>query len=189
MTDPFGRERDLVGPDPEPPKLDPRGEAFFRDHMETFMRIAAYRVRNPHDAEDAVMDAVVTMHRRIERILAASSPIALATKILGDAIKDHHRRSVRIATREHLVPELPSTSYFVELGRYDLLDRAMEELEVIAPQQALCVQLYDLVGLSYAQVAEIAESTESAARANVSRGRKHLTELMGTELPKEKGDS
>ncbi|MEV5194726.1 sigma-70 family RNA polymerase sigma factor [Streptomyces clavifer] len=189
MNDPFGREPDLVGPDPETRGIDPRGEKFFRDHMGTFMGIATYHLRNPHDAEDAVMDAVVTMHRRIDRILAAACPIALATKILRDAIKDFYRRSVRRANNEHLVSEMPSITYLMELARYDRLDRAMEELEVLAPQQALCVQLYDIVGLSYAQIAENVDITEVAARANVSRGRRQLTDLLRPDLPEEKGDS
>lgn len=189
MNDPFGKERDLVGPDPEPPGLDPRGEDFFREHLDTFMRIATYRLRNLHDAEDAVMNAVLTMHRKIERILAASNPIGLAVKILQDAITDHCRRCVRLADYEHLVPEIPTSSYLMELGRYDQLDRAMEELEIVSPLQAQCVQLHDLIGLSYAQVAKIVGITENAAKTNACRGRKHLTELMHAELPKEKGDS
>ncbi|OKK08171.1 RNA polymerase subunit sigma [Streptomyces sp. CB03234] len=189
MNDPFGKERDLVGPDPGQPGLDPRGEEFFRENLDTFMRIAAYRLRNLHDAEDALMEAMVTMHRRIERILAASNPIALATKILNDAITDYYRSSVRITKYEHLVAEMPAASALTELGRYDRLDRAMEQLEVIAPQQARCVQMYYLIGLSYAQTAEILGITQSAAKTAACRGRQQLTELMLTELPKEKGDS
>ncbi|WP_432029861.1 RNA polymerase sigma factor [Streptomyces sp. 1222.5] len=192
MNDPFGKERDLIDPDPEPPGLDPKGEKFFREHLESFRRYAAYRLRNPHDADDAVMNAVLTMHRKIERILVANSPIRLAMKILQDSITDYCRRSVRLADHERLVPEMPASSHLthlMELGRYDQLDRAMEELEVISPLQAQCVQMRDLVGMSYAQVAEIAGITENAAKTNVCRGRKHLTELMHAEPPKEKGDS
>jgi RNA polymerase sigma-70 factor (ECF subfamily) len=194
-NDPFGKEHDLVGPDAldtQPPGLDPRGEEFFREHLETFRRFAVYRLRNPHDADDAVMEAVLTMHRKIERILAADSPIKLAMKVLQDSITDYCRRSVRIADNERLVPEMPPGSHLhhlTELGRYDRLDRAMEELEVISPLQAQCVQLRDLLELSYAEIAEIVGSTENAAKTNVCRGRKHLTELMHADLPKEKGDS
>jgi RNA polymerase sigma-70 factor (ECF subfamily) len=189
MNDPFGKERDLVGPDPEPPRLDSRGEAFFRDHLETFRRIAAYRLRNHHDAQDAVMDTMVTMHRKIERILAAANPIGLALKMLDDAIIDYYRRSVKITDREHLVPEMPPIAHLTELRRYEPLDRAMEELEVVAPMQAQCVRLHDLMELPYAQVAAIAGISENAAKTNVSRGRKHLNELMLTERSEEKGDS
>ncbi|MFH8371436.1 sigma-70 family RNA polymerase sigma factor [Streptomyces sp. NPDC018031] len=188
MNDPSGKERDLVGPDPEPPGLAPRGEDFFREHMETFMRIATYRLRNHHDAQDAVMNAMLTMHRKIDRILAAENPIGLAIRMLQDSITDYHRRSVRIADHEHLVPELPAIANLAELGRHDQLDRAMEALEVIAPLQAQCLQLHDLIELPYSQVAEILGITENAAKTNACRGRKQLTELMLTELPKEKGD-
>ncbi|PVC80388.1 RNA polymerase subunit sigma [Streptomyces sp. CS090A] len=187
MNDPFGKERDLVGPDPEPPGLDPRGEEFFRQHLDTFRRIATYRLRNVHDAEDAVMNAALIMHRKIERILAASNPIALATKILNDSITDYCRSSVRIARNEQLVAEMPTVAYLLELGRYDQLDRAMEELEIVAPLQALCVQLYDLIGLSYTQTAEIAGITVNAARTNAHRGRRQLESML--TIPKEKGDS
>lgn len=191
MNDPFGKEHDLVGPDREPFQIDPQGEIFFRDHMAIFMRIAMYRLRNLHDAEDAVMNAVLNMHCKIERIRAADNPSGLAIKMLRDSITDYSRRSLRRADREHLVPETPASSALmdlVELGRYDQLDRAMEALEVLSPLQAQCVQMHDLVGLPYAQVAEIVGITVSAAKTNAHRGRKQLMVLL-TDLAKEKGDS
>ncbi|MGW8488270.1 RNA polymerase sigma factor [Streptomyces sp. NPDC055886] len=188
MNDPFGKERDLVGPDPEPPGIDPRGEEFFREHLDTFRRIAIYRLRNPHDADDAVMNALLTMHSKIERIIAASNPIALAMKMLNDTITDYCRTSVRIKRNEQLVAEMPAVSYLMELGRYDELDRAMEELEIVAPLQAMCVQLHHLIGLPYNQVAESAGISVAAAKTNAYRGRKQLGRML-KELPEEKGDS
>ncbi|KPL36274.1 RNA polymerase subunit sigma [Streptomyces anulatus] len=152
------------------------------------MRIAVYRLRNQHDAEDAVMNALLTMHSKIERIFAASNPIALATKMLNDTITDYCRTSVRITRNEQLFAEMPAVSYLMELGRYDQLDRAMEELEIVAPLQAMCVQLYHLIGLSYDQIAEIAEISVAAAKTNAYRGRRQLGSML-TELPKERGDS
>ncbi|CAL9675201.1 RNA polymerase sigma factor [Streptomyces sp. enrichment culture] len=188
MTDPSGKEHDLVGPDPEPSGIDPQNELFFRDHMDTFMRIAVYRLRNRHDAEDAVMNAVLIMHRKIERIRAADNPTGLAIKMLQNSITDYSRRSIRLATHEHLVPDTPTSSTLMELGRYDQLDRAMEALEVLSPLQAQCVQLHFLCELPYAQVAEIAGITANAAKTNAHRGRKQLMVLL-TELAKEKGAS
>lgn len=188
MNDPFGKERDLVGPDPEPPGIDPRGEEFFREHLDKFRRIAIYRLRNPHDADDAVMNALLTMHSKIERIIAASNPIGLAMKMLNDTITDYCRTNVRIKRNEQLVAEMPAVSYLMELGRYDELDRAMEELEIVSPLQAMCVQLHHLIGLPYDQVAEIAEISVAAAKTNAYRGRKQLGRML-KELPEEKGDS
>ncbi|MFI2470962.1 RNA polymerase sigma factor [Streptomyces globisporus] len=79
-------------------------------------------------------------------------------------------------------------SYLMELGRYDELDRAMEELEIVAPLQAMCVQLHHLIGLPYEQVAEIAEISVAAAKTNAHRGRRQLGRML-KELPEEKGDS
>ncbi|MFD4543601.1 RNA polymerase sigma factor [Streptomyces bauhiniae] len=188
MTDPFGKEPDLVDPDPEPIEIDAHSDRFFREHLDTFMRLAVYRLRNRHDAEDAVMNAVVIMHRKIERIRAASNPKALAIKMLQDSITDYCRRSVRRAGHEHLVPDVPTSATLMELGRHDQLDRAMETLEVLAPLQAQCVQLHVVCELPYAQVATIVGITETAAKTNAHRGRKQLMELL-KELAKEKGDS
>ncbi|MFB7411422.1 RNA polymerase sigma factor [Streptomyces sp. NPDC056202] len=189
MTDPFGKEPDLVDPDPGQPRIDPRGEQFFRDNLETFMGIAVYKLRSPHDADDAVMIAVEAMHKKIERILAHPNPIALAMTILNHTIIDYMRVSARMNARECLVREVPATTYLMDLGRYDRLDRAMEALEATAPTQAACLVLYDLIGLSYTQIAHTLGVTPGAAKTNVSRGRKQLETLMLTELPKEKGDS
>nr|WP_240798385.1 RNA polymerase subunit sigma [Streptomyces sp. S501] len=118
-------------------------------------------------------------------ILAAACPIALATKILRDAIKDFYRRSVRRANNEHLVSEMPSITYSWNWPD-TTAGRAMEELEV-SRRSRPCACSCTNRGLSYAQIAKNVDITEVAARANVSRGRRQLTDLLRPDLPRRKG--
>ncbi|MEV8529273.1 sigma-70 family RNA polymerase sigma factor [Streptomyces sp. NPDC052000] len=190
MNDASGQEHHLIEPDPERPALPADFDSFFRRHKDEFLRIAQYRLRNLHDADDALMEAALVMHRKAERILAHPNPIALAYKILNNAIIDFYRNRVRISAREHSVAEPPDSSYLTELRGSDQLDRAMEELRKIAPLQAQCLELHHLAELTYKEIALRLEISESAAKTNACKGKKKLEHLMLMDLPDmEKGDS
>ncbi|MFG2717906.1 RNA polymerase sigma factor [Streptomyces sp. NPDC048416] len=190
MNDAPGQEYHLIEPDPERPALPPDFDSFFRRHKDEFLRIAQYRLRNLHDADDALMEAALVMHRKAERILAHPNPIALAHRILNNAIVDFYRRRVRISSRERSVAEPPDSAYLTELRGSDRLDRAVEYLRTIAPLQAQCLELHHLAELTYKEIARRLEITENAAKTNACKGKKKLETLMRTDLPDvEKGDS
>jgi RNA polymerase sigma factor (sigma-70 family) len=177
VTDSSGREHELI----EPAELPTDFEAFFAAHKSTFLRTAGSRLRDPHDADEALMEAAVAMYRKWERILAHANPMALANRILSDAITDFYRRRARIADRERSCATPPTSSYLMELRSHDQLDRAMDELEKTAPIQASCVRLRYLVGLEYEDVAHRLGITPGAAKSNVHYGIKKLYALM--DLP------
>lgn len=166
---------------PEPAALPADFEVFFAQHKLTFLRTAGSRLRNPRDAEDALMDAALTMFRKWERIQAHANPMALAHKIVSEAAIDFYRRRARVARHEQTRSSPPDASYVMELGSHHLLDNALEALESTAPLQANSVRLRHLVDLSYEDVAQRLNITVGAARTNVSLGLKKLATLM--DLP------
>ncbi|MFE6682579.1 RNA polymerase sigma factor [Streptomyces sp. NPDC057729] len=178
-----------------PAELDKAFAAFFARHKDDFLRVAAGRLRNLHDADEALMDAAIQMHRKWPRIEAHSNPIALAYTILNAKITDFYRRRARYA--DHEVPVgTDSTTYadtvnvddILMLRGYEPLDRALAELQEHAPKQADCVRLHYLSGMSYDEIAEYLNITKGAAKGNTHLGRKRLHDLMDLPEPG-KGDS
>ncbi|MDQ0994716.1 RNA polymerase sigma factor [Streptomyces sp. V3I7] len=170
----------------EPAELPTDFEAFFSQHMGEFIRVAGARTRNPHDADEVLMDAAVVMYRKWERILAHPNPIALAHRILEGAIVDFYRRRARTADREVSYGELtyadvPTADDLLLLRGHDRLDRALAELEQRAPLQASCVRLRYLAELGFAEIAARLDITSNAAKANVHLGLKNLNRLI--DLP------
>jgi RNA polymerase sigma factor (sigma-70 family) len=167
-------EPDLV----HPAKLPPCFEAFFAQHQRMFLALAASRLRDRRDAEEAVMEAGLRMHAKWERLLSHANPMALAFKILNGVVCDFYRRQAHYYSREHIVAIPPDIPYLQELRSHEQLDRAMDKLEKNAPIQANCVRLRYLVELPYEQIAQWLNTTPGAARASVHLGLQRLRELM-----------
>ncbi|MGW1659176.1 RNA polymerase sigma factor [Streptomyces atratus] len=195
MTDTSGRGYDLANPEPEPErqpepvKLPPDFDVFFRQNKDTFFRIAVNRLHDPRDADEALSDAAMVMYKKWERILAHPNPIALAHRILDNKLTDFYRRTARTAGREQCLAERPDSSYLMDLRSDDRLDRALEELRRLAPLQAQCWEMRKLHGMPHAVIGAHLGITEGAAKTNSSKGHKKMKCLI-TELPDvEKGDS
>ncbi|MFB7275293.1 RNA polymerase sigma factor [Streptomyces sp. NPDC056244] len=190
MTD--SSERDLS----QPTALDEEFAAFFTANKNNFMRICASRLRNLHDADEALMDAAVQMHRKWHVIQAHPNPMALAYRILSSAITDFYRRRARLTEREVPVPGTSYTAYadtptvddILALRGYDGLDRALAKLAERAPMQAECVRLRYLADRDLDEIADCLAITKGAAKTNVHLGLKKLHALMDLPDPG-KGDA
>lgn len=161
-----------------PAKLPPCFEAFFAQHQRLFLVVAASRLRDRRDAEEAVMEAGLRMHAKWEQMLSHANPTAFAFKILNGVVRDFYRRQTRYHSREHVVATPPDISYLQELRSHEQLDRAMDKLEKTAPMQANCVRLRYLVELPYDEIAQWLDTTPGAARTSVHHGLQRLRELM-----------
>ncbi|GHB68164.1 hypothetical protein GCM10010377_68850 [Streptomyces viridiviolaceus] len=180
MTNPDEQDYGLIEPAPLPTDF----EVFFARHKSEFLRIAGARLRDPHDADEALMDAAMTMYRKWPRILAHANPIALAHRILDAAIIDFYRRRARTTDREITCGQLayadvPTADDLLHLRGHDRLDRVLADLEQRAPLQANCVRLRYLAELDFGQIATRLGITPGAARTNVHLGLKKLHDLMG----------
>ncbi|MFB7575681.1 sigma factor-like helix-turn-helix DNA-binding protein [Streptomyces sp. NPDC056165] len=172
----------------EPAELPTDFEAFFSRHKSEFIRVAGAGTRNPHDADEVLMEAALVMYRKWERILAHPNPIALAHRILENAIADFYRRLARTADREVSYGELtyadvPTADDLILLRGHGPLDRALAELEQRAPVQANCVRLRYFTELDFADIATRLNITPGAAKTNVHLGLKNLNRLIGLPDP------
>ncbi|WP_314614695.1 RNA polymerase sigma factor [Streptomyces stackebrandtii] len=188
-NDPFGHWPDLIEPDPERPELDAAFETFLRQNQTKFFTIALNRLVDPRDADEALSDAALVMYQKWERIQAHPKPIAMATQILNHKIIDYYRVQARHAGREQFLAEQPDITYLDEMGDQDRLDRALEALRKISPQQAECWEMHKLIGESYNEIAERLGISYTAAKTAASRGQKKLKALLAELSESEKGDS
>ncbi|MGW6533622.1 RNA polymerase sigma factor [Streptomyces venezuelae] len=189
MTEPSEQEHHLI----DPAELTADFETFFRDHEQEFLKSAASRVRNAHDAEEVVLIAGVRIYRKWPRIRAHANPVAYAHQILNWEIATFFRKQARIADRETSYGELPFADVptgddLLALGEHEELDLALESLEARAPVRAACIRLRFLCGLTNHEVGERLEISPDCVKVHVCRGLKDLQSLM--DLPtRGKGDS
>ena len=163
--------------------VDTQFEAFFRKHKEEFLRLAVSRLRNLHDADEAMMDAALRIYRKWPVVQAHANPVALARKIVHSSCIDFYRRRVRRddhekAMHESAYPSAPSADDLLEMRGYERLDQALAQLEARAPKQAECVRLKFLEGCTHEEIAAHLDISLAAAKTNTHLGLKTLHTLM-----------
>src|SRR5262245_21557685 len=172
-------------------------EALITAYGDRAYRLAVRITGNPHDAEEAVQDAFLSVVRKIDTFRGDSAFGSWVYRIVSNAaygkIRRRPRTFVEISPDEVLPP-------FYEDGRYagkltdwsSSIDDPAVQMELRAvlssavselpPHYRAVIVLYDVEGLSMAEVADALGITVSTGKTRAHRARlllrKRLTEFM-----------
>jgi RNA polymerase sigma-70 factor (ECF subfamily) len=114
---------------------------------------------------------------------------------------DHLRRRAALGSRqEELLPDLPDLPGLPELqdGLAPLTQALLERREMSAcvrskvaflpPEQASIIHLHDLAGLSHAEIAQVLQISEGAAKVRLHRARRALKQVLERECAFERDE-
>jgi RNA polymerase sigma-70 factor (ECF subfamily) len=161
-------------------------------HLDALYRTALRMTRNPSDAEDLVQDALVRAYRFYDRFQPGTNFRAWLFKILTNTYINTYRRkqgrpqessledteefflyNQLSADQEERVSDVEDT-VLDELGA-DAIQRAIDALP---PQFRTTVQLSDVEGLSYAEIAEATGVAKGTVMSRLFRGRRQLQRTL-----------
>lgn len=92
-------------------------ERWLSEHGDCLYRYACFRMRNVHDAEDAVQETLLAALRSVDRFSGASSVRTWLVGILNHKIADHFRRTARENVgKEDDAATLPVDDFFQTSG-------------------------------------------------------------------------
>jgi RNA polymerase sigma-70 factor, ECF subfamily len=162
------------------------------EHLDALYRTALRMTRNPQDAEDLVQDTLVRAYRFYDRYEPGTNFRAWLFRILTNTyINTYRRRQVR--PRES---SLEDTEEFFLYNQFagqrtegidqvedtvldrlgaDAIQRAIDRLP---PQFRTAVQLADVEGLSYAEIAEATGVAKGTVMSRLFRGRRLLQRAL-----------
>jgi len=160
-------------------------------HLDALYRTALRMTRNPSDAEDLVQDALVRGFRFYDRFEPGTNFRAWLFKILTNTYINNYRRkqgrpqesSLEDTEEFFLYNQLSSDGERVtdvedtvldQLGA-DAIQRAIDGLP---PQFRTTVQLSDVEGLSYAEIAEATGVAKGTVMSRLFRGRRQLQRAL-----------
>src|SRR5918912_931017 len=163
-------------------------------YVDALYRTALRMTRNPADAEDLVQDALVRAYRFYDRYQPGTNFRAWLFKILTNTyINTYRRKQVRppessledtedfflynqLAGGGREAEELTDVENTVldQLGA-DAIQRAIDQLP---PQFRTTVQLADVEGLSYAEIAEATGVAKGTVMSRLFRGRRLLQRAL-----------
>ena len=161
-------------------------------HLDALYRTALRMTRNPSDAEDLVQDALVRAYRFYDRFQPGTNFRAWLFKILTNTYINSYRRkqgrpqessledteefflyNQLSADQEERVTDVEDT-VLDGLGA-DAIQRAIDQLP---PQFRTTVQLSDVEGLSYAEIAEATGVAKGTVMSRLFRGRRQLQRAL-----------
>jgi len=150
-------------------------EELYRGHHADVYRAALRELGNAHDAEDVTQAAFADAYRAVLRGTRPQSPRAWLLAISENVCRRRFRTAQR-RPREELVDDadLPSRA---ELP-YEQSRALAEALAGLPEEQRRVFVLRELVGLSYAEIADETDSTVGSVQMLLFRARRSLRERL-----------
>ncbi|BEP15179.1 SigE family RNA polymerase sigma factor [Acidothermaceae bacterium B102] len=177
-------ERGLPLPPSGPSWSDADGSltALYTAHYPGLVRLAAFLLRDPGQAEEVVQDAFVAMHGSWRRLRDPEKAEAyLRQAVVNRSRSGLRRRKVELKHAPKSAPDAPSAEY----GALGQLDRTavIEALRLLPRRQREVLVLRYYGDLTEAQIADTLGISTGAVKSHASRG---MSALRTTLEPWEK---
>ena len=169
--------------DPDGPLVDraKRGdrwafEQLVERHQHRMFTLAARTLGATNDAGDAVQEAFLRAWLALPRFRGGSLFSTWLYRICLNAA--HDQRAKRRAEPVELVERADPRDTFAESALSSELQTALDSLD---ETYRVAVVLYDVLGCSYAEIAEMTGVAEGTVKSRIYRGRTELAQRLGTK--------
>lgn len=163
-----------------------RFQALVQPHLGRLLRFAGRRLRNPADAEDMVQEACTRAWVAFGDLREDALVLPWLYRILRSSMSDHFEKQTR---REQLAPTLTlesadDTAQDQGAGPLEDLiasastERIHELLRMLPEEFALAIELHDLEGFRYVDIANATGVPLGTVMSRIYRGRKLLASVI-----------
>ena len=162
-------------------------DVLLRRHTALLHGVCRRILGNPDDALDATQEALLAIARKIGSFDGRAKFSTWAYRVATNAALDEARRRGRRPVPSEHLPESGAGHATVhgtihgsgtESAIVDRLD-VDAALAQLTPDYRAAVALRDLVGMDYADIAEVLGIPPGTVRSRISRGRAALADLLG----------
>jgi RNA polymerase sigma-70 factor, ECF subfamily len=151
-------------------------EQLVEPHQHRLFTLAARLLGSPDDAADAVQDALVRAWLALPSFRRGARFSTWLYRICVNAAHDQ-RLKRRPAPLEDVPEPADPRDQFLAHELSSELQAALNQLD---EDYRTAVVLYDVLGCSYAEIAELTGVAEGTVKSRIFRGRARLGELLGT---------
>jgi RNA polymerase sigma-70 factor (ECF subfamily) len=154
-------------------------ELLVLEHQHRLYTLAVRELGSKADAEDALQEALIRAWRALPRFREESSLSTWLYRICLNTIADQRARRARGSGQplDELIEPADSRD---RISEHELSDALQVGLSLLDETYRTPVLLYDLLGRSYAEIAEILGVAEGTVKSRIFRGRAELARLLGT---------
>ena len=156
-------------------------EQLVERHQHRLFTLAARTLGSVDEAADAVQEAFIRAWLGLDRFRGGSLFSTWLYRIALNAAHDQRLKRRAEPLDETREPADPQDAFLTsELS--GALQEALNELE---DDYRVAVVLFDVLGCSYAEIAELTGVAEGTVKSRIFRGRSRLAELLGTRTAEE----
>jgi RNA polymerase sigma-70 factor (family 1) len=142
-------------------------------------RFANRLLDDREEAEDMVQETFIKLWNRRERLDEYRSVEALAMVTIRNMCLDKLKSKKMQAERmKDLENEMPASLQEQRLDLSDIVRKIHQIIQTLPEQQQSIIQLRDIEGYDYEEIAQMLEMNENAVRVNLSRARKKIRETL-----------
>jgi len=148
-------------------------------------RLALRITLDKAEAEDIVQDVLLRVWNRRDELGDVNSIEAYSLTICKNLALDRTERKNNSGIALDDVPQMPSDEAPPDgqMIRRERLELIAKLFDALPPQQRIVMQLRDIEGKSYKQIAEIAEQSEEQVKVNLFRARRKIrTQIEKLEI-------
>jgi RNA polymerase sigma factor (sigma-70 family) len=166
-----------------------RFESLVLPHLDAAYTLARYLMRDPHDAEDATQEAMLKALRHVDQCRADNARpwlFAIVRNTCHTWLRRRGNSAAEVSFDETLHSDeaeaLQPDTLVIRAADQDSVQRALAALPL--PFREVVV-LRELQGLSYKEIAEVAEVPIGTVMSRLGRARERLESLLGGSAEKE----
>jgi len=188
----FATQHEVIMGEPEALMSVESFEALVTPHLHLLLGFALRRVRGRADAEDLVQDTLLRAWDRVDTLKDRECARAWLFTILHRLHVDRARKRRR---RQQLMPikdldegfeeqvSSPGGTPLDEVIRMQTASAVHEALAKVPEPYATALELRDLEGFAYKEIAQILGIPQGTALSRVARGRKLMARLLSRWRP------
>jgi RNA polymerase sigma-70 factor (ECF subfamily) len=154
-------------------------EQLVREHQHRLYTLAARELGSSADADDAVQETLVRAWKGLPRFRGEASFSTWLYRICLNAITDQRARRARgsgAGLDDAVEPADPRD----RIAERELSGALQDALSRLDDTYRTPVLLYDVLGRSYAEIAELLGVAEGTVKSRIFRGRAELARQLGT---------
>lgn len=171
---------------PESDQLD-RFERLIMPHVRAAYNLARWMTRSPHDAEDVVQEATMRALRAIDSFHGGDARCWLLTIVRNTCyswLKQNHQRQPA-ALMDDDVCEAEGASPDAALLRSADAQMVRDAIDSLPLEYREVLVMREIEGLSYREIAAVAELPPGTVMSRLSRARQRLEQVLAPKICEE----
>jgi RNA polymerase sigma-70 factor (ECF subfamily) len=171
------------------PNVPPTFEQLMLPHLDAAYNLARWLLRDPHDAEDAVQDACLRAHRAFGRFRGTDGRAWLLTivrNVCYSQMRQNRREPEGVAFEDEIHGSAQGSADANAVAWHEVKSELLRNaLERLAPEYREVIVLHEIEGLTYREIAGVAEIPIGTVMSRLARARTKLQAELLTPTGKE----